>query len=99
MLTQLREIMRSPPLLEQMIPSAIKLDDQLDEAKVTVAMTQLESIWDELFPAEQDRIVRLLVEKVIVSPDEIEVRMRLNGLETVTRELIAVTERHKQEVA
>lgn len=98
-LTQLREIMRSPPLLEQMIPSAIKLDDQLDEAKVTVAMTQLESIWDELFPAEQDRIVRLLVEKVIVSPDEIEVRMRLNGLETVTRELIAVTERHKQEVA
>jgi len=34
---------------------------------------------------EQQRIVRLLVEKVIVSPDDIEVR--LNGIEELALEL------------
>jgi site-specific DNA recombinase len=36
-------------------------------------MTRLEGIWDQLFPAEQQRIVRLLIEKVIVSPNDLEV--------------------------
>ena len=40
-----------------------------------------------VFPAEQARIVRLLVEKVIVSPTELEVRLRANGLEKMVLEL------------
>ena len=48
----------------------------MDEAKITVAMTRLDTIWDQLFPAEQTRIVKLLVEKVIVSPNDLEVRLR-----------------------
>ena len=36
-------------------------------------MGQLDSIWEQLFPAEQQRIVRLLIEKVIVSPNDLEV--------------------------
>ena len=51
-------------------------DPSLDEAKITVAMTRLDTIWDQLFPAEQTRIVKLLVEKVIVSPNDLEVRLR-----------------------
>ncbi len=35
---------------------------------------------DQLFPAEQERNV-LLVEKVVVSPRDIEVRLRANGIE------------------
>jgi site-specific DNA recombinase len=31
-------------------------------------MTRLDQIWDQLFPVEQQRVVQLLVEKVIVSP-------------------------------
>lgn len=59
----------------------------MDEAKVTVAMTRLDAIWDQLFPAEQTRIVRLLVEKVIVSPTDLEVRLRANGIEQVVLDL------------
>ena len=36
---------------------------------------------------EQQRIVRLLVEKVIVSPDDLEVRFRPNGIEVLALEL------------
>ena len=42
---------------------------------------------DQLFPAEQQRIVRLLIDKVIVSPDDIEVRFRPNGIEVLALEL------------
>jgi len=54
---------------------------------ITVAMTRLDAIWEQLFPAEQQRIVRLLIEKVIVSPNELEVRFRPNGIEVLALEL------------
>lgn len=50
-------------------------------------MTRLDQIWDQLFPAEQQRIVRLLVERVVVSPNDIEVRLRANGIEDLALEL------------
>ncbi|KXW59012.1 DNA-invertase hin [Ferrovum myxofaciens] len=86
-LEQLRTVLRAPELLREMLPQAIKLDPTLDEAKITVAMTRLDVIWDQLFPAEQSRIVRLLVEKVIVSPNDLEVRLRANGIERLVLEL------------
>jgi hypothetical protein len=86
-LDQLRAILRAPNLLGDMLPQAIKLDPTLDEAKITVAMTRLDAIWDQLFPAEQTRIVKLLVEKVIVSPNDLEVRLRANGIERLVLEL------------
>ncbi len=36
-------------------------------------------LWDELFPAEQARIVELLVERVDVRMHGVEVRLRPNG--------------------
>lgn len=57
------------------------------EAQVTVAMTRLDAIWDQLFPAEQQRIVRLLIDKLVVSPNDIEVRFRPNGIEVLALEL------------
>ena len=84
---QLRVLLRSPDLLGEILPRAIELDPSLDEAKVTVAMTRLDTIWDQLFPVEQTRIVKLMVEKVIVSPNDLEVRLRANGIERLVLEL------------
>jgi site-specific DNA recombinase len=86
-LDQLRAIMRQPTMIGEIVPQAIALNDKLDEAQITVAMTRLDIIWDQLFPAEQTRIVKLLVEKVIVSPTNIELRLRANGIEQVVMEL------------
>ena len=86
-LEQLRGILRSPALVSEVLPRAVDLDPNLDEAKVMVAMTQLDAIWEQLLPAEQSRIVKLLVEKVLVSPTDLEVRLRANGIERVVLEL------------
>jgi hypothetical protein len=40
------------------LSQAIERDPTLDKAKVTVAMTRLDAIWDQLFPAEQARSVK-----------------------------------------
>ena len=51
------------------------------------ALERLDPLWDELFPAEQARIVRLLVERVDVQEDGIEVRLRAEGLASLLTEL------------
>ncbi|HRQ02071.1 MAG TPA: recombinase family protein [Ottowia sp.] len=96
---QLRTILRAPQLVADMLPRARELDPDLDEAKITVAMTRLDQIWDQLFPAEQTRIVKLLVEKVIVSPDDLEVRLRANGIERVVLELQPTAKPESEEAA
>jgi site-specific DNA recombinase len=96
-LEQLRGILRAPALLGEVLSQAVRLDPTLDEAKVTVAMTRLDAIWDQLFPAEQTRIVRLLVEQVIVSPTDLELRLRANGIEQVVLDLRPESADRRQE--
>jgi len=88
-LEQLRRVLRTPAMITGVTERAVRLDPSLDEAQVAVAMTRLDSIWEQLFPAEQQRIVRLLINKVIVSPDDLEVRFRPNGIEVLALELQA----------
>ncbi len=52
----------------------------LTEAEVREALERLDPLWDELFPAEQARIVRLLVERVEVGPARADIRLRVAGL-------------------
>jgi site-specific DNA recombinase len=47
----------------------------------------LVTVWSELFPAEQARIVHLLVERVDVREDALEVRIRAEGLASLVGEL------------
>jgi site-specific DNA recombinase len=86
-LEQLRGVLRAPEMVAGVTERAIRLDPSLDEAQVTVAMTRLDAIWEQLFPAEQQRIVRLLIEKVTVSPSDLEARFRPNGIEVLALEL------------
>jgi site-specific DNA recombinase len=44
-------------------------------------------IWSELFPAEQARIVQLLIERVDVQEEALEVRIRAEGLASLIGEL------------
>ena len=48
---------------------------------------RLGPLGDELFPAEQARIVRLLVERVEVGPAGADIRLRVAGLAGFVRDL------------
>jgi hypothetical protein len=69
----------------------------LAETEVRDALKRLDPVWAELFPVEQARVIQLLVERVDVSPDGIDIRLRTEGLTNLTAELNAV--RPEQEAA
>jgi hypothetical protein len=55
----------------------------LSERDVAESLRRLDPIWDELFLLEQSRIVQLLVERVTVNVDGMNIRIRGNGLHSL----------------
>ena len=51
------------------------------------ALQRLDPLWDQLFPAEQSRIVQLLVERVVVRTDGLEISLRAEGLASIVDDL------------
>ncbi len=49
-----------------------------------------EYLWDEPSPTEQARIVRALVKRVVVGPAGADIRLRVEGLAGLVRDLIAI---------
>jgi len=62
-------------------------DLALDESEVIETLGALEPVWDELYPAEQARILRLLIERIDVSPDGISVTLHVAGIRSLVAEL------------
>ena len=84
---QLRGFLRAPELIVRTWMTATRHDDRITEAEVRDAFERLDPMWDELFPAEQARIVQLLVERVDVKVDGIAIRLRTGGLTKLLGEL------------
>jgi hypothetical protein len=62
----------------------------LREADVREALERLDPLWDELFPAEQARIVQLLVERVDIGTDGADIRLRTQGVTSLVEDLGAI---------
>ena len=84
---QLRGIFRQPEITVGTCRAARAEQDDITEDEAREALLQLDPLWDELFPAEQARIVQLLVERVDVRTHGVEVRLRPNGLAALVREV------------
>ena len=54
-----------------------------------LAPKRLEPLWEGLFPAEQARIIRLLVDRVNIGICGANVRLKLEGLASLVRDLAA----------
>ena len=65
----------------------------IDEQDVVTALAGFDGLWESLFPAEQARIARLLIERVTVSADGLAVDLRTEGLGSIIREM--VTPKHE----
>jgi site-specific DNA recombinase len=61
--------------------------DEITEREVTVLLADFAAVWRELFSAEQARIVQLLVERVDVQENALEVRIGAEGLASLVGEL------------
>ena len=89
---QLRGLLRAPEIVVGTWRTARRDAHGLTEAEVRDALEGLDPLWDELFPAEQARIVALLVERVDVGTDSVDIRLRIEGLAELTRDLAGITD-------
>jgi hypothetical protein len=85
-IAQVRHLLCTPEIIAR-IWAAAKPESEVPEREVVETITAFAPLWEELFPAEQARVVRLLVERVDLAPDGMEVRLRAEGLQTLVAEL------------
>jgi hypothetical protein len=87
-LDHVRKLLAAPELVARAWVAAKRdIEDEIAEREVTVLLADFATVWSELFPVEQARIVQLLVERVEVHEDAIEVRIRAEGLASLVAEL------------
>ena len=86
-IAQVRRLLQTPELRVKTWLQAREVDKTISEADIRTALINFNAVWDELFPAEQARIIQLLVERVDVAPDAIKVQLRTSGLLSIARDL------------
>jgi len=67
----------------------------MDEQDVVTSLSDFDGLWASLFPAEQARIARLLIDRVIVSQQGLTVDLRTDGLSSVVRDMLAPRQKGK----
>jgi len=90
-LAQMQGIFRTPEIAAQTIAAAAGLDDAGDpagrERDIVAALGRLDTIWSELFPAEQQRILHLLIERIVIKPSGFAITLRAEGMRSLAEEL------------
>jgi site-specific DNA recombinase len=86
---QMRGLLRTPEVIVATWRAARDQGDGLIETDVREALQSLDPLWDELFPAEQARVLQLLIERVDVHPDRIDLRFRVDGLQSLVADITA----------
>ena len=88
---QVRALLRQPEIVVGTWRAARREAPELTEGETQDALHRLDPLWEQLFPAEQARIVRSLVERVVVGPAGADIRLRLDGLGGLVRDLTAIS--------
>ncbi|WP_281708786.1 recombinase family protein [Phaeobacter italicus] len=85
-ITEICRILRTPNTTAQVIAGLDRED--IPEAEAIAALQQFPQLWEQLFPAEQARIIQLLVRRVTVSAEGLVIDLRTDGMAGVMRDLM-----------
>jgi DNA invertase Pin-like site-specific DNA recombinase len=87
--TEVRRILQTPEVVTQVL-AALKRDEGVaSEEHAIAALHEFKALWSQLFPAEQARIIQLLVRRVTVTTAGLEVDIRREGIAGLVREMVA----------
>lgn len=81
---QVRHILKSPEIAAQ---TSILLEQAgLNKAQVFELLKDIDGVWQNLFPIEQQKIIQTLIRTVLVGTDGIDVRINQEGLHSLALE-------------
>jgi DNA invertase Pin-like site-specific DNA recombinase len=92
-LAQVHKALQEPEMIIGVWQAGMALRErkEMDEPTVLVAMRQMSEVWEHLFPIEQNRIMRLLIERVQLHEDGLDIIWQDDSWQRFCREL----ERHQ----
>jgi site-specific DNA recombinase len=96
-LSQVKAMVQTPEIIVATWRAAKGSIAGLTERQVRDELRRFDEIWSELFPAEQARIVQLLVERVDISETGADITLRVDGLASLMQDLRAAE--HKKDAA
>lgn len=87
--TEARRILQTPEVVTQVLAALKREQGATSETDAIVALHEFDALWGQFFPAEQARIIQLLVRRVTVTAAGLEVDIRREGIAGVIREMVA----------
>ena len=103
-LTQVYAVLKSPEAVQGVWDAIRAQHPDISEPEVVLRLHEIGTVWEQLFPEERRRIVRLLIERVTLGDAGIEITWRAAGWPTLASELRPGTigaelmEREQQEI-
>jgi len=83
---QVLQALQSPASIQSVWDTVKASTKGVDEAQVVLAMRNLGALWASLFPEEQRRIVNLLIRRVQITNDAIEIQWHTSGWQSLVGE-------------
>jgi len=94
-IAQIKTMVQTPEIIVATWRAARKSIKRLTEHQVGDELRRFDAMWSELFPAEQARIVQLLVARVELSEKGANITLRTEGLSSLIQDLHAVSAQRK----
>ena len=86
---EIRRMIRAPEIAARVLKMLREESPTVDEKATIKALGEFDQIWTALYPAEQTRIIQLLVDRVTVGTSGIAVDLRQEGLGSVLHDMMA----------
>jgi site-specific DNA recombinase len=90
-LAQVHAALKAPEVVQSVCDTVAATTPDVTEPEVVLALRHLGNIWEQLFPAERQRIVHLLIERVTLRDEGIEITWRDAGWATLVGEMLPGT--------
>ena len=90
-LAQVHAALKTPEVVQSVCDTVAATTPEVTEPEVVLALRHLGNVWEQLFPAERQRIVHLLIERVTLRSEGIEIAWRDVGWATLAGEMLPGT--------
>lgn len=79
-ISQVKQFLLAPEMVQQVYAQAQKHERKLSLDEVRRHLLEFHALWDELFPLEQNRIMQLIIQRITIQPDRLNITFQPNGI-------------------
>ena len=91
---EIQRVVRTPEVVAKVIEHLQHDDQTIDQTTVVAALGNFDALWASLFPIEQSRITRLLIDRVTIGTNGIAVDIKTEGIGSIVHDIMGS---HKSE--